>query len=147
MIDRSFGSVEHRQPPMAQIVMPPDRSRVQRWKTRMSSAEPHEIVRQAGGLLSYLGYEVDALPASQQRVEQALRCCLRPQALELVSSQIRPHGGGGLTTRLALLHDRMTQLRALVSGRPETFIEHSLRWQRSLGVLLDTGKGQSHVPS
>jgi hypothetical protein len=135
---QSFAT-EDATPSERRIVTPLDGSRVQRWKSQMTSADRREILRQTGGVLAHLGYEVDELTPSQLGVKKALDCLLHPQDPAILVKGIRPHGGNDWRIRTALCQDRARQLVALVAGQMDTFVDCSVRWQRSVSSLLVTG--------
>ncbi len=118
------------------IGKPPDKTRIQLWKNRMDLSDQKKILRQAGGLLAYLGYEIEGLPVQQHHVKKMLDRVLNPEHIMVLARDVLPHNRSEWWMRMGLRWDRLRQLEALIRGRVETFARCSIRWQRTVGSLF-----------
>ena len=124
-------------PVAKKLATPPDPGHTQRWRERMTPRDHRVFVRQAGGLLAPLGYDVDGLPARQRRVQARIEALREPGALAPISARSTPIGGPDALLPARLLALRARQGAGLVRGDIAGFAAASLRWQRTVAALLD----------
>ncbi len=124
------------------LTRPPDPDRTDRWKQDMSPDDQASLLRQAGGLLAHLGYEVGALSTRQERLRGALRT-LQADGPDPGERSASPHRVRGRALTAALLLDRARQVAALRRGSLDPFAGASLRWQRTLALLLAEAEGRA----
>lgn len=123
-------------PVARKLATPPDPSHTQRWRERMTPGAHRRFIRQAGGFLAHLGYDVDGLSARQRGVQEQLDALREPGALATISAA-PPLGGPDRLRPARLLALRAKQGAALVRGDVAGFATASLRWQRAVADLLD----------
>ena len=128
------------------LTQAPDPARTGRWKIDMAPSDRASLLRQAGGLLAHLGYEVESLTSRQQRLAQSLEE-LQGESLERVDRSAPAHSVRGLRLTAAMALDRGRQLAALRRGALEPFARASLRWQRSMAAMLADAETPTKSPT
>jgi hypothetical protein len=118
------------------LTEPPDPSRLYQWRKKMKSRDHRVFVRQAGGLLAYLGYDVAVLPHKQQQVHSQLDTLTQPGVLAATST-VTPFSGPRRLLYVRLAAERAAQGIALVRGNLARFASGSFRWQTTVAAMLD----------
>lgn len=118
------------------LAEPLDRRRVNLWKTEMSTAHHRSVMRQAGGLLDYLGYEIDHLPPRPERELETIRNLLQPESIARLDAQAGPRTGADPIVRLGVRLDHFLRVVDFGSGRLESWARASIRRQRTLAEML-----------
>jgi hypothetical protein len=115
---------------------PPDPQRIQRWVHSMCIADQKSVLRQAGSLLAFLGYQADKLPRSQQREYEAIGSLLQPTTVAALGRSAPGKTGSEIRLRSGLLIDRLLQSVHFFCGNLEGWARAGIRWQRTVAGML-----------
>ncbi len=115
---------------------PINKDSIQKWKEYMSSYDCNSMLRQAGCLLLYFGYEVDELPAKQRREYEVICNMLQPESIKLLNREAVVRHHRELWTRLDLQLDRFSQFRCFLTHNYYDWARYGIRWQRTVGQMM-----------
>ena len=123
--------------PTAQwLARPLDPARLTRWKEQMPARDQRSIIRQAGGLLSHLGYDTGPLGPGAERELESIGRILSPQFVAGLRGAGGPGPGRTGPSALGVRIDRRLQYADFMLGRLEPWAERSTRWQRDVAEML-----------
>jgi hypothetical protein len=118
------------------LVERPDARRITQWRERLSRADQASLHCQAGGLLSFLGYDVPALSPRGERRRRAVESLLTPASLDRIDARGAPRSGGEMRLRAGLLCDQLAGGYHFARGRLVPWAAAGIRWQRTVAGML-----------
>jgi hypothetical protein len=117
------------------VTEPPDEALIGRWKSLLSPHQVASLHRQAGPLLSHLGYEVDADSATSRQREIAR--LLEPAVVRAIDERGCAWSGSEVQRQLRLRIDEGLRVLAFARRRYQPWAMRDLRWQRTVAGMLD----------